>query len=103
MSPSRENSIFLDVDGNVRSGTLSALVERLTSPEFRYEGIWNFLGYVVASHEETSDLAFRNTFIETFPDFATINEVFSLLRMRFSVVYGDGEDERVSVAHTRLR
>ena len=49
------------------------------------------------------DLAFRNTFIETFPDFAGVDDVFRLLRMRFSVVYGDGEEERESAAHTRLR
>ncbi|KAF9511659.1 hypothetical protein BS47DRAFT_1143456 [Hydnum rufescens UP504] len=81
---SRENATSLDVAEQVQSGTIFALIDRLTSPLFRYE-----------------DLAFRNTFIETFPDFTTINDVFRLLRERFYANCGDDEDKKASAVHTR--
>ncbi|KAA1471413.1 ras GEF [Dentipellis sp. KUC8613] len=58
-----EDEIKLDGDGNVQSGTLPALVERLVSDPLRM------------SEQET----FRHAFLTTFHTFATSTEVWDLL------------------------
>ncbi|KAM6494104.1 Ras guanine nucleotide exchange factor domain containing protein [Amanita muscaria] len=60
------NDILLDSDGTVRSGTLAALVERLTS------------------HDQM-DTSYSKTFLLTFKSFTTADELFDLLVARFRI------------------
>ncbi|KAJ7717075.1 ras guanine nucleotide exchange factor domain-containing protein [Mycena maculata] len=60
----REREIQIDPDGSVRSGTVPALVERLTT------------------HEQ-GDPTFIKAFLMTFKSFTTVDDLFNLLVQRF--------------------
>jgi hypothetical protein len=64
-TPSVEHNIVYNDEGQVKGGTLDALVERLTSPS-------------------TIDLAFTQTFLLTFKTFTTAEEFFDKLVRRYA-------------------
>ncbi|EIW81292.1 ras GEF [Coniophora puteana RWD-64-598 SS2] len=61
-----KDQIVIDPDGSVKAGTVSALVERLTT-------------------HETRDTTFMKTFLMTFRSFTTLDEVFDFLVQRFYI------------------
>ncbi|KAI3619147.1 cell division control protein [Moniliophthora roreri] len=64
--PEAKDGLLLDSDGIVKSGTLKALVERLTS-------------------HEIADPDYSKVFLATFKSFTTLDELFKLLVDRFQV------------------
>ncbi|KAJ7109784.1 ras guanine nucleotide exchange factor domain-containing protein [Mycena epipterygia] len=70
--PSYSHQLKLDADGLVRTGTLLALVEKLSSDPLTRDPI-------KVNQENT----FRNTFLMTFRTFTTANQLFDVLVARY--------------------
>jgi son of sevenless len=78
-----EGGLLIDPDVGVRGGTISALVERLTSHEYQGPSKNKFLRALQLNLG--TDPAFTQTFLATFKSFTTLDKLFDHLVARFNI------------------
>lgn len=79
----RREDILINPDGGVRAGTLTALVERLTTHDIR--GYYKNFCDAILLFSQILDPIFIKTFLLTFKSFTTLNELFDLLVQRYFI------------------
>ena len=78
-----DEHIKVEFDGTVACGTLTALVERLTSDALSKWSPRHNATDLTATSGVTAERAFRHAFLSTFKTMATANEIFDLLLKRY--------------------